>query len=153
MAQGSMAAGWIAGHLFFSGAHLLQFKLDLVAAVAVTVFIVLGPLLAFVPMMAEAKRLGLSAMGGFAMRYVGEFREKWLFRSQAANESPLGSGDIQSLADLGNSYAGLQQMRVLPFGSQTVLKLGVAVLAPVAPLSLTMISAEELVNRILELLL
>ncbi len=153
MAEGSMAAGWIAGQIFFSGAHLLQFKLDLVAAVVVAVFFVLGPLLTFAPGLAEAKRLGLSAMGGLAMRYVGEFREKWLLPGQSAGESPLGSGDIQSLADLGNSYAGLQQMRIVPFGSQTVLKLAVAVLAPVAPLSLTMISAEELINRILELLL
>ena len=37
MAEGSMAAGWIAGQIFFSGAHLLQFKLDLVAAVVVSV--------------------------------------------------------------------------------------------------------------------
>lgn len=153
MAEGSMAAGWIAGQIFFSGAHLLQFKLDLVAAVVVAVFFVLGPLLTFAPGLAEAKRLGLSAMGGLAMRYVGEFREKWLLPGQSPGESPLGSGDIQSLADLGNSYAGLQQMRIVPFGSQTVLKLAVAVLAPVAPLSLTMISAEELINRILELLL
>lgn len=153
MAEGSMAAGWIAGQIFFSGAHLLQFKLDLVAAVIVTVFFVLGPLLAFVPALAEAKRLGLSAMGGFAMHYVGEFRAKWLHRGAPADESALGSGDIQSLADLGNSYASLQQMRILPFGSQTVLKLAIAVLVPVAPLSLTMISAEELINRILQLLL
>lgn len=153
MAQGSMAAGWIAGQIFFSGAHLLQFKLDLVAAVVVTVFIVLGPLLMFAPGLAEAKRLGLSAMSGLAMRYAREFRQRWLHGRQEESDSPLGSGDIQSLADLGSSYSNLQQMRIVPFGTQTVAKLAVAVLAPVAPLSLTMVSAEELVNRLLELLL
>jgi len=65
----------------------------------------------------------------------------------------LGDADFQSLADLGNSYQSLSNMRVFPVGLRLVAKLAVAFLAPVAPLALTMVSADELLDRVVSLLL
>jgi hypothetical protein len=61
----------------------------------------------------------------------------------------LGSADIQSLADLGNSYEVVRGMRLVPFTKETVFQLGVLTLLPVLPLILTMISLEELLGRLL----
>ena len=61
----------------------------------------------------------------------------------------MGSGDIQSLADLGNSYEVIKTMRYVPFSKETVLQLAVVTLVPLAPLLLTMISLEELLKRLL----
>ena len=60
----------------------------------------------------------------------------------------LGTGDIQSLADLGNSYQIVREMRVVPFGLQDISRLAIATAAPLSPLLLTIFSFEELIMRL-----
>lgn len=50
-----------------------------------------------------------------------------------------GSGDIQSLADLANSFAVIRTMRVVSFTKDTLLLLLVTPLAPMLLLTLTMV--------------
>jgi hypothetical protein len=45
-----------------------------------------------------------------AQRYVRAFANKWLQDAAPADEPLIGSADIQSLADLGNSYAAVKNM-------------------------------------------
>ena len=52
------------------------------------------------------------------------------------------------MADLGNSYELIRNMRVVPFGNGVPLKLALAVLAPMLPLVLTMIPLEEVISRL-----
>ena len=152
VAQGALVAGTIAERIFYAGATLPQFKLELVGVVAVLVFLVLGPMLVFGPKLAAAKREGLREYGTLAQRYVREFDQKWLRGGAAADEPFVGSGDIQSLADLGNSFQVVQDMRLVPFTWQTVLQLAVAILVPVAPLLLTMFSLEQLVGEAIKMM-
>ena len=65
----------------------------------------------------------------------------------------MGSADIQSLADLGNSYEVVRSMRVVPFTRDVVVQLAVITLLPVVPLLLTMISLEELLKGLLKVVL
>jgi len=60
----------------------------------------------------------------------------------------VGSADIQSLADLGNSFEVVKTMRVTPITRDAVFSLVMATLAPVVPLMLTMMSFEELVKTL-----
>jgi hypothetical protein len=152
VAQGALVAGTIAERIFYAGATLPQFKLELVGVVVVLVFLVLGPMLVFGPKLAAAKREGLREYGTLAQRYVREFDQKWLRGGAAADEPFVGSGDIQSLADLGNSFQVVQDMRLVPFTWQTVLQLAVAILVPVAPLLLTMFSLEQLVGEAIKMM-
>jgi len=152
VAQGALVAGTIADRIFYAGATLPQFKLELVGVVAVMVLVVLGPMLVFGPKLAACKRAGLREYGGLAHRYVREFDRKWLRGGAAADESLVGSGDIQSLADLGNSFAVVQDMRLVPFTWQTVVQLAVVTLLPVAPLLLTMFSVEQLLGAALKMM-
>ena len=71
--------------------------------VAVVVFFILGPLPVFVAPLAAAKRAALRDYGHLARRYVDEFDDKWLLGWAPKDEPLVGSADIQSLADLGNS--------------------------------------------------
>jgi hypothetical protein len=57
----------------------------------------------FTPRMAPAKRKGLADYGLLAQRYVEGFEQKWVLRDPTTSEELVGSGDIQSLADLANS--------------------------------------------------
>jgi hypothetical protein len=150
VAQGVVLAGTIANKIFFAGAKLPAFKLEIIGLVAVMLFAILGPMLAFVPQLAAARRKGLREYGILAASYVREFDHKWVRGRAPADEPLLGSGDIQSLADLDNSYTVVKEMKVAPFNMQTVLQLAVITLLPLAPLLLTMIPLEELLERLLK---
>ena len=65
----------------------------------------------------------------------------------------MGSADIQSLADLGNSFELVRAMRMVPITRDAVIQLAVITLVPVAPLLLTMVSLEELLKRLLQVVL
>jgi len=117
--------------------------------VIMMLFFVLAPLLVFTPRLARTKRIGLLEYGGLAQRYVRDFDEKWLRDRAATDEQLIGSGDIQSLADLGNSFEIVKGMKPVPFGKDTLLQLAVVSLAPVAPLILTIIPLGDLLDRFL----
>jgi hypothetical protein len=150
LAQGVVLAGTIANKIFFAGANLPAFKLEIIGLVTVMVFAILGPMLVFVPQLAAARRKGLREYGVLAARYAREFHQKWVLGGARADEPLLGSGDIQSFADLGTSYAVVKEMKVAPFNLQSVLRLAVITLLPVAPLLLTMIPLEQLLERLLK---
>ena len=150
VAQGLLLAGMIANQIFYAGASLPEFKVELIGLVAMMVFAILGPMLVFSRQLEAAKRTGLREYGTLAQRYVREFDRKWLRGGAPADEPLIGSADIQSLADLGNSFEVVKGMRLAPFTMRTVLQLAVATLLPVAPLMLTMISLEELLVRLLK---
>lgn len=152
LAQGTLLAGMIANRIFHAGARLPEFKVELIGLVAVMVFAILGPMLAFAPRLAAAKRTGLREYGTLAQAYAREFDRKWLRGGAAPGEALVGSPDIQSLADIGNSVGVIQSMRIAPFNLRTVFELGVMTLLPVGPLLLTMISLEELLDRVLKVL-
>ena len=149
-AHGTLLAAFMANRIFFQGAALPDFKAEIVAVVVFLLLVVLAPLLCFMPHLAEARRVGLREYGALAQRYVREFDDKWL-RGVAADEPLMGSPDLQSLADLGNSYELVRSMRVVPFTREAVLQLALITLVPIAPLLLTMISAEELLKRLLQI--
>ena len=130
VAQGAMLAGMMANRIFYAGATLPEFKVELIGLVALLVFTVLGPMLVFSPKLAAAKRAGLREYGTLAQRYVREFDGKWLRGGAPAGEPLVGSADIQSLADMGNSFEVVRGMRLVPFNGQTVLQLAVATLLP-----------------------
>lgn len=73
-------------------------------------------------------------------------------RGRAHREALVGSADIQSLADLGNSYEVVQSMRLVPVTRDTIVFIVAATLLPVVPLALTMMPLEELLKRLLGIL-
>jgi hypothetical protein len=149
-AQGALLAGVIASQIFYAGKNLTAFKLEVGGFIGFFVVIVLSPLVVFTPHLARAKRQGLGDYGRLASRYVREFEEKWVDGGAPADEELLGSGDIQSLADLGNSYAVVQEMRFVPFGLKEITRLAATAAAPLLPLTLTIFSLEEVAGYLIK---
>jgi hypothetical protein len=147
-AQGAMLAAMIASRVLYRGENLLSFKLQIAGFVAFFVLVILGPLLMFTPGLAGAKRKGLADYGLLAQRYVDGFEQKWVLADAANAEELLGAADIQSLADLGNSYAMVRDMRPVPFGLEDISRLAAATAAPLLPLLLTIFTPEELIMRV-----
>ncbi len=152
-AHGALLAGMIANRIFYRGATLPDFKVEIAVVLIFLLCVVLGPLVVFAPQLAQAKRTGLREYGTLAERYVREFDAKWLRGDAPADEQFVGSGDIQSLADLGNSFEVVRTMRLAPVTKEALLQLAAATLAPVVPLALTMMSLEELLKKLFGILL
>jgi hypothetical protein len=148
--QGAMLAGLIASNVLHHVGKLLSFKLQAGSFVVFFVGVIFGPLLMFTSQMARTRRKGLAEYGLLAQRYVAGFREKWIFNSGTSSGELLGTGDIQSLADLGNSYTVVQEMRVVPFGLRDVSRLAAVTAAPMVPLLLLVWSPEEVIMQVMK---
>jgi hypothetical protein len=149
VAHGGLHAGYIANRIFYLGAALPQFKVEIALLVLFLLCIVLGPLLLFASQLAEARRKGNREYGALAERYVREFDAKWLRGGAPAGEPLVGSGDIQSLADLSNSFEVVLSMRVAPITKQALVQLVAATVVPIVPLALTMMPLEELLRKLI----
>jgi hypothetical protein len=152
IAHGALLAGLLGDRIYHLGATLPSFMLEILVLVIFLMCVVLGPLLVFAPQLAQAQRMGLHEYGTLAERYVRDFDAKWLRGGAPADERLIGSGDIQSLADLSNSFEVVRTMRIVPFTKESILQLAVVTVAPVAPLLLTMMSLEELLKKLLGIL-
>lgn len=144
----AMVAGLVANRIFHEGASLADFKLEIVLLGAFGLVLVFAPLTVFAPRILAARRAGLRDYGAFAADYTREFDRRWLRSADQDGEQLLGTGDIQSLADLANAFAVVKEIKALPFSRDTLLQLAWATLAPFAPLVFTMIPLEQLLDRI-----
>lgn len=152
IAHGAMFAGILGNRIYHLGATLPDFKIDTVFIVVILMCVVLGPLTVFAPRLFQAKLTGGREYGSLAERYVQEFDTKWLRGGAPVDERLLGNGDIQSLADLSNSFEVVRTMRLVPFTKETVFMIATATLAPVAPLLFTMMPWEELLKKLFGML-
>ena len=151
LAQTCLLSGVIADHIWQDGAKLPQFKLEIVAILLLQVLLGYFPLLFFASQLARARRMALFEYGVVAMNYVTAFRQKWISSTTEEKESLLGTGDIQSLADLANSFEVIQETNLLPFNIKSVLRLAIILVLPILPLFLTMIPLSEIIDRVLKM--
>jgi hypothetical protein len=152
LAHGALLSSALANRILHLGEKLTDFTVLIAALVAWLLILVVGPLLVFVPQLARAKRTGLREYGTLAQTYVRDFDGKWL-RGRPSEQNLLGSGDIQSLADLDSSMEIIRSMRAVPISKQALIQLVVITLAPLAPLLLTIMPMKDLAKMLLGVIL
>ena len=104
LAYSIAVAGVLANSVIYDKIQLAHFAGLIAAYVIIAVAIVLAPLLTFAPILRETKRLGLYQYGALGTAYTLSFHKKWIVSPRPPEEPLLGTSDIQSLADLGNSF-------------------------------------------------
>jgi len=142
-------SGAIANLIWHQGARLPEFQQEIVGVIVLLMAVVLIPLTFFIGALARSKREGTREYEVLAMEYADEFRAKWIRGKPPAEERLIGSGDIQSLADLGNAFEVVRGMRLLPLDRQAIVALAVTIALPFAPLALTMFPVDELITRLM----
>lgn len=152
VAHGAFVSTWIANRIFLHQGVLLDFKALIIAMTVWVLVLFLAPFLVFSGQLAQASRRGERDYGPLAERYSHEFEAKWVRGNRTSDEPLLGSADIQSLADMANAYAVVKSMRLAPITRQSVMQLGVATLAPIVPLALTMMPLKQLLTLLLGML-
>jgi hypothetical protein len=149
-AQGTMLAGVVASRILYRGESLMSFRLPIFEFVVFFMLAVLGPLLLFTRQLAAVRRKGLAIYGKLGQNYAENFEHKWAVRGPKSVEDLLGNADIQSLADLSNSYSIVSSMRIVPFDLTDVTRLAAVTAASFLPLLLTVFSPEELIMRLID---
>ncbi|MBS1153979.1 MAG: Uncharacterized protein H6Q89_5677 [Myxococcaceae bacterium] len=125
----------------------------LVLILFVDAVLFVGPLFLFAPALFRARGNGLLRYMPFASRYVNAFDQKWIEEGDAQRESPLGTADLQSLADLNNSVRVITDLRLVPVSRRLLLTLAVAAVVPMLPLMLLVQPASALAQKLVEMLL
>jgi len=143
-------SGILANELVYDKVSLQQFAPMIAAYVIVMVVLFLLPLFVFAPILLKTKRAGLYKYGTLATEYTASFQRKWVETKPPREEALLGTGDIQSLADLGNSFAFIEKMDPVPMGPRTPLALVAACLIPMVPLLLTVMPLKDVLRMLLK---
>ena len=151
LANSSLLSGMVAQRIWYEGAALPQFKMEILGVVVVLMLLVLLPQTFFAIQLERTWRTGGGEYGILGSRYVDEFRRKWLTLRPHTRESLVGSADIQSLADLANAYEVIRDMYLVPITRTTVLRLGVLTIIPLLPLVLTMVPFEHIVDQAIDM--
>jgi hypothetical protein len=146
-ATGTVVASYLANLVVFEHVSALSFRTLLIATVVIQLALVLAPLLVFTPRLFDLKEKANLQYGALATRYVREFDAKWLRDQRALPEQELlGNNDIQSLADLASSFGIVQEIRVVPFGKETVLTMIFAYALPLLPLFVSELPLKEILS-------
>jgi hypothetical protein len=95
----------------------------------------------------------LRRYGRLASDYVLDFDRKWLGQSLPDGEALLGTADIQSLADLTNSFEVVRAVNAFPIGKRTLIQFAVIVALPILPLTLTMFPLSEILGKLVKIVL
>jgi len=136
----------LAFQIYFGGAPIESFKLLGVVYLAVMLLLILGPLLIFTPKLARCRRQGLREYSILANDYNRAFHQKWVVGPSPDGEPLLGSSDIQSLADLGNSFGFIRDMKVFAFSQQQILQIAIITALPGLPLIFLVMPVAELLR-------
>jgi hypothetical protein len=144
------STGVLAREIVYNHIPLVAFAPSIAAYVVIALLIVIGPLMVFTGVLLKTKRVGLHQYGALATNYTGSFHQKWIEHKTPEQEPLLGSADIQSLADLGNSYGYVEKMKPLPVDPRTLLYLVLASLLPLTPLLPTVMPLKDILKLVLK---
>jgi hypothetical protein len=153
VAQSVTISAVVGTRILFHGKPLVSFQYELAAFLILQLLLVLGPPCVFMGPLLDLKRRGRREYGVLAARYTAEFHAKWIEGGAPPGEPLLGSSDIQSLADLANSYTVLSEMKPVPFGRDTIVMVVGAAAVPLLPLALSIVPADAIFKSLLGLLL
>lgn len=147
------SSGVLAEEIIYDKVPLASFAPSIATYVIVALIIIVGPLVVFTGILLRTKRAGLYQYGTLATAYTGSFHKKWVQHQNPDNEPMLGTGDIQSLADLGNSYSYVEKMKPLPIDPRTLIHLVIASLLPLTPLLLTVMPLKDILKLLFKVLM
>jgi hypothetical protein len=152
LAHGALLSGWIAERVL-QGSSPLDFQVEAFVLVCCVVAVIIAPLCVFAAPLLIARRRGRGEYGLLSAQYTQAFHEKWIHGKRLPDEPMLGSGDMQSLADLATGYEIVQETRLVPFGLKLPVQLAIITALPLLPLAFTIVSFRDLIAQVVKIVL
>jgi len=150
-ALGCGFAGRVANSMVFEGTPVTSFKVLIVGFIVLSVLLGLLPLLLLAPKLAKVRRAGLLEYGRLANSYTASFDQKWVHSNGPPSEELLGSGDIQSMADMGNSFGLVDAMSIAPITRRLILQLAGQAALPLVPVIVFGTPTPELIHALVKM--
>jgi hypothetical protein len=142
--------GVIANEVVYGGLKLEAFAPAAAVWVLFAILLAALPLMVFTPKLLVLKRRGLHQYGALATAYTGSFHHRWIEGHNPEHEHLLGTGDIQSLADLSGSYEIIEHMKPIPIDPKALLQLVVLALLPMFSLLLTVMPLKQVLQLMMK---
>ena len=152
LAHTILLSGLIANRIWHANATLPEFKFEIASMLILLVVLIILPLSFFLVRILNAKLDALRGYGIVASHYVNHFYLKWISTSQH-KKNPIGTPDIQSLADLSHSFNVVRETYLIPIVLNQLIRLLIVIILPLVPLALTMIPLDQIIERIIKTLL
>jgi hypothetical protein len=123
----------------------------MIGLVLLLVVAVVGPFFFFSRLLKNLRLSSELKYGMLAHRYVRGFEDRWLQHGDAPpTDELLGTGDIQSLADLGASYERVQELRPFPVRTSRLVAIVAAAAVGFLPAITAQIPLQEIVKAVLK---
>jgi hypothetical protein len=151
-ALSAVVSSGIAERILFTGARLEEYMWSYLTLFVFALAVFVAPMLVFVPNLLALKQRGLMEYGTLGSEYTQAFHRRWVSKTEPAEEPLLGTGDIQSLADLGNSFGTIKNMNILPVAFSDFVAFVLPGLIPALPLAATVMPLGEIVKGLLKLI-
>jgi hypothetical protein len=142
----------IAERILFGGARLGDYIWSYLSLFVLALGVFAAPMLIFVPKLLALKQRGLMEYGTLGSEYTQAFHKRWIGKTEIGQEPLLGTADIQSLADLGNSFEIIRKMRILPVDRSDFIAFVLPGLIPALPLAATVMPLGEILKGLLKLI-
>jgi hypothetical protein len=153
-AFGALLSSGVAHEMLVDGSTLKEMQPVIYGFVAISVVVMVAPLLLFTQDLVNAKRHGRREYGALGYRLSNAFDKKW-----NQEEAPMEQGkeiltavDPSALADYNAIYETVSGMHAFPMKIRTIALLAVILYVPFAPLILIEIPFEEVLSRLLNTL-
>ncbi|WP_260736359.1 hypothetical protein [Tunturiibacter lichenicola] len=128
------------------GARLNDFRLPAIVLAVLIALIAFGPLLFFGPRLAALRRRGLMEYGVLGQIHSEEFQEKWIVNRAGHEREFLQAPESSTLADFGNSFEKIAQLKPLPADMASVYVLAASVAIPLLAVVLAQMPLAEVIK-------
>jgi hypothetical protein len=138
--------------MYFGSKTFLSFQAQIILYLILEMVIFLSPLLVFTKTLVRLRLRGILSYGALGTEYAQKFDAKWVHRNAKNELLLLGTADIQSLADLRNSFEIIQRIPFTLVQRTSVVTFAAAVGVPFLPLILIHVPLEEIGRDLFKLL-
>lgn len=154
-AQAASFSAQIADKVIYSGIPFDDFKQTIIITIPLITLLYLFPLFFFTKKLSNLKVRGILDYGILAHKYGKMFENKWIYTKdrQKNNEDNnnddeplLGTGDIQSLADLGGSFEKIEEIRLVPFSLKSAILMLLFIAFPFLPLATLIVPLPDILK-------
>lgn len=160
LAGGLLLAGACCNQMHWLGESLYSLRHLLAGYVVGATALLVAPLLVLMPSMMRAKRHALFRFDALGNRAAAVFDQRWQApglqasseAADAGGDSLLDHGDASAYADFSGVYQGLARMSVVPFNRWNLLWIALHAALPLLPLALMAMSVDELVTKLVGIL-
>ena len=149
LAGGVVVSSYLVNNMIYRGTSLAEATGPMVGYVILATLVILVPIFAFTDKLVETRADGIMKYGDVGEEYVRLFNRKWVQGENPEGETILGSSDIQSLADMRNSFDIVQNMSVIAVDQKTAVIIIAASAIPMIPLFFIALPVNEIITRLL----